>query len=340
MIEEVYKNIYRIGVALPGDPLKELNSYFIRGTDSDLPIDTGFRRDICRQCLESGLRELGSDPERLGVLVTHLHSDHSGMADLFAGRGRTIYMSDVDLYVFEQFRLKELPGYRDRRFISEGFTEGMLAEVFATNPAMIERMERIDERTKGIQDGYQIQVGDYTLETLLVPGHTPGNCMFHIRDEEVMFTGDHLLFDITPNITYWPQAPDSLGDHINSLYRVRDLPVKLALPGHRHPGRYRERIDALLSHHEKRLSEALSIIEQHPGLNAVEIAGQMKWKIRADSWETFPVVQKWSAVGECLAHLDYHLERENIRCETVNGIRRYYKASDPDAFDHIADTTG
>lgn len=31
MIEEVAKNIYRIGVVLPGNPLKELNSYFIRG---------------------------------------------------------------------------------------------------------------------------------------------------------------------------------------------------------------------------------------------------------------------------------------------------------------------
>ena len=48
MVEEVYRNIYRIGVVLPGNPLRELNSYFIRGEQSDLLIDTGFRRPACR----------------------------------------------------------------------------------------------------------------------------------------------------------------------------------------------------------------------------------------------------------------------------------------------------
>ena len=97
MIEEVCKNIYRIGVALPGNPLRELNSYFLRGDDRDLLIDTGFRRPVCREALQAGLDELGSDPARRDVLCTHLHSDHSGMADLFAGPGRRIYMGRTDL---------------------------------------------------------------------------------------------------------------------------------------------------------------------------------------------------------------------------------------------------
>ena len=84
-------------------------------------------------------------------------------------------------------------------------------------------------------------------------------------------------------------------------------------------------IDSLLAHHQRRLAEALSLVKENPGMNACQIAGLMKWKIRAASWETFPLVQKWFAVGECLAHLDYFLQRGQLSVKTgPDGIRRYY----------------
>ena len=55
MVEEIAKNLYRIPVPLEGNPLRELNSYFIRGTDRDLLIDTGFRTKACLVALEDGL---------------------------------------------------------------------------------------------------------------------------------------------------------------------------------------------------------------------------------------------------------------------------------------------
>ncbi len=325
MVEEVYRNIYRIGVALPGNPLRELNSYLIRGRDRDLLIDTGFRRPICQQMLEKGLSELGSDPSRRDVLVTHLHSDHCGMADLFAGPERHIYMSGVDL---ELFALSSDPSYswdtRNYRFHEEGFPAALLEEVYATNPARTEKMPGVDHRFLPLKDGDVLRVGDYALETLLVPGHTPGNCMFYLRDQQVMFTGDHVLFDITPNITNWVSMRDSLGSYLDQLRRVRDLPVRLALPGHRKTGNYRDRVDAILAHHKRRLDEVLVILGDRPGLCGYDIAAEMRWKIRARSWEDFPPVQKWFAVGECMSHLDYHLVRGSIRCEKEGGLRRYY----------------
>ena len=327
MIEEVYRNIYRIGVVLPGNPLKELNSYFIRGTKSDLLIDTGFRRDACRQALENGLAELGSDPDRRDVLITHLHSDHSGMADLFVGPGRHIYMSDVDTRYFTWLRSLQTPLDRHGRFLEEGFPPAMLEEVFGTNPAMTETMPGIDDRFLGLHDGDTLRVGAYMIETILVPGHTPGNTMFYIRDEQVMFTGDHVLFDITPNITNWTGFDNALGNYIDQLRRVRDIPVKLALPGHRKTGNYSERIDSILAHHERRLENAYSIIREHPGLGAYDIAGFMKWKIRAADWDSFPVIQKWFAVGECMSHLDYLMDKGRLRMEMDKGFRKYYALS-------------
>ncbi len=48
MIEEVAKNIFRISVPIPNNPLKELNSYLIRGQDRCLLIGDGNLR-LCRR---------------------------------------------------------------------------------------------------------------------------------------------------------------------------------------------------------------------------------------------------------------------------------------------------
>ena len=96
MTEEIAHNIYRIGVPLTGNPLKELNSYLIKGKDRDLLIDTGFRNPECFDVLTGELKKLGSDISRRNVLLTHMHSDHSGLADLAAGAGRKIFISEKD----------------------------------------------------------------------------------------------------------------------------------------------------------------------------------------------------------------------------------------------------
>ncbi len=31
----------------------------------------------------------------------------------------------------------------------------------------------------------------------------------------------------------------------------------------------------------------------------------MKWSMRGKCWEEFPITQRWFAVGETMAHLDY-----------------------------------
>lgn len=80
MIEQVAEGIYRIGVPLPQNPLKELNSYYLPGKERDLVIDTGFHCPECEHTLFAGLAELKSDPNRRDVLLTHFHSDHSGMS--------------------------------------------------------------------------------------------------------------------------------------------------------------------------------------------------------------------------------------------------------------------
>ncbi len=323
MVERVYNNIYRIGVELPGNPLKELNSYFIRGDEYDLLIDTGFRMQACQKALEEGLKELHSDKKRRRVLITHVHADHSGMADLFRGPDQLIYMSEQDLQY--RYYLDSKPAMEHwLRFLDEGFPRDLFDLQEKQNPAFSRGMPSFHSGMCPLHDGERLQVGDYELEMILVPGHTPGNSMFYIRREKIMFTGDHVLFDITPNITCWPVMPDALGSYLESLEKALQYSVKLALPGHRQTGDYEERIAGLKAHHQRRLNEALKIIRANPGITGYQTASRMKWKIRAAGWEGFPLTQKWFAMGECLSHLDHLLRIGAVRKQMKDQVFTYY----------------
>ena len=188
------------------------------------------------------------------------------------------------------------------------------------------QMERFDERLERVAEGDILQAGDYSLKVVSVPGHTPGNSMLWDEKHGIMFTGDHVLFDISPNITSWYKVKDSLSMYLDSLHKALQYDVKQALPGHRKPGNYRERIEELLEHHRRRIAECKKCVESMPGLTAYDIAGHMKWKIRAKNWDDFPPVQQCFAVSECLAHLDYLRNRGEVRREEKDGRWYYFVA--------------
>jgi len=163
------------------------------------------------------------------------------------------------------------------------------------------------------------------LKTVLTPGHTPGHMCLYIENEKLLFSGDHIIFDITPNITQWKGFYNALGQYIDSLNTIKNMPVELTFSAHRSPtGNCKERIDELLNHHETRLAEAYNIVKQYPGLSPYDIAAKMTWSIRAKDWKAFPVVQKWFATGEASAHLDYLEDKGEIKSSNIDGQIKYW----------------
>lgn len=324
MIEQVLPRIYHIRVPLLGNPLKELNSYLIQGDGHSLLIDTGFRQEPCRIALQTALDELGVRKETTDVLLTHLHSDHSGMADLFSGANRHIYIGAIDRALIDGPGLQKNRLQQDARFKAEGFSESIITLFVDQNPARSMAIPGGITTYSSLQDGDVLEIAGYHLKAIQTPGHTPGHMCFWLEEHGAMFLGDHVLFDITPNITFWPSMPDALGSYLDSLKAIRAYDVQIPLPAHRAPGDLKTRIDQLLQHHQYRLEEVLQIVKASPGRCAYDIAEQMRWNIRCNSWEDFPMSQKWFAVGECIAHLDRLVLLGQISVEAQDGLNRYY----------------
>lgn len=324
-LEQLFPELWSFQVALPDNPLRWLNCYVIKPEDGSraLLVDTGFNRPECREALEEGMVRLGIDPGNTDVFITHCHADHAGCAGMLQQLGCRVIMGRVDLAL--ERSLREGRANFVSRVTAEGMTMDICRHCLDNNHG--KRYPSLPFDAIELEGGEELSYGSFRFRVLLVPGHTPGHLCLYEPEKEIMLLGDHVLFDITPNISHWPGFHDALGQYMDSLRRVRGLPVKLALPAHRNrSGKTMcQRIDELLSHHERRLDEAEAIIAENPGINAYDLTGLMKWKIRADDWESFPPGQKWFAFGEALAHLDHLVELRRVRRQEEQGIMRYYK---------------
>lgn len=231
MPEEIMQNIHRIPVPLPGNPLKELNAYLIRGKDRNLLIDTGFRQPACREALFAGLRELGLRPWRCGRAADTPAFGPRGTGSGGGGgeRERSLSASVDRLTLDNMAERQKYWEEADNRFREEGFPISMMMQIRDKNPAR-SMAPPTGGHYSSLEDGDVLEAGDYRLQCLLMPGHTPGQMCFWMEREGCMFLGDHVLFDITPNITAWPRMPDALGSYLRSLEKIRAYDVKLALP--------------------------------------------------------------------------------------------------------------
>lgn len=306
MVEQILSDIYRIEIPLPKSPLKALNAYLVKSRDRSLVIDTGWNRQECLDPMLSSLQELDVDLNKTDFFITHLHADHMGLVEKLIRRTTKVHFGEVEASVAISIhkRPKERVDHLFQIYLSHGFPESELRRAVKDHPGFRDGPPiAFDFRTLGERD--TIDVGGYSFRCIETPGHSPGHmCLYEAR-KKIFISGDHILFDITPNITSWPEMENSLGEYLKSLAKVYNLDVELVLPGHRSMmNNHKKRITELRQHHNKRLSEVLHALEAGEK-TAWEVAPYLSWDIDFHSWDLFPPVQKWFALGETIAHLKY-----------------------------------
>lgn len=316
MIEEVRDRLYRIEVPLPNSPLKELNSYVFKADDRNLIIDTGFNRSVCFEAMQKGLSALNIDLSRTDFMITHMHADHSGLVARLATKTSTIYFSRIDARVFDKDNnWQDMIDYAQ----INGFPADELMKALHNHPGFKYSPQTIPDFHL-IDDGNTIEIGDYRLKCISTPGHTEGHICLYDEDKQILFSGDHILYNITPHIESWAYRINSLKNYMESLDKVYDLPVDIVFPGHRNFFTdLKGRIDELKEHHQLRADEVIDVVGSKTK-NAYEIAAGMTWDIDCESWADFPIAQKWFATGEAIAHLRFLENEGRIKRNTESEI--------------------
>lgn len=301
MIDEVRPRIFRMEIPLPANPLKAINSYVIKGEDRFLMIDTGMNRPECLEVMEASLKELRIDLEKTDFFVTHVHADHFGLISELARPSSKVYFNFPDAEVLRDANHWEKIA---EAALLNGFPEEDLQEAIKRHPGHRYHASSPVDLTL-LREGDALRIGSYHFSCVETPGHTPGHLCLYEKQARIFFSGDHILNDITPNITVWSEREDPLRQYLKSLDKIIPYDIDWVLPGHRAPFQnHRRRIAELKEHHEIRTEEVASILRRG-SRTAYQVASEMTWNIDCENWEDFPLPQKWFAGGEAMAHLKF-----------------------------------
>ncbi|MDR3565421.1 MAG: MBL fold metallo-hydrolase [Negativicutes bacterium] len=316
-----------IPLPLPNNPLGTVNVYLIKTADGCLLVDAGWNTEEAYQALLKGFERAGVSLADLRILfITHTHPDHFGLA----GRLQQETHAQVLLHPAESIWIDQQRSF-GTRLISDGaswlaqngFPLDDLATLRQTLPAL-GRSQAVAKIDRLVQDGEHLRLAEFELEAVWTPGHAPGHLCLYDRQRQMLFSGDHVLPNITPNIGF-SMAPGSnpLADYLAALKKVAALPARLVLPAHGDvfsdlPGRVRE----IEQHHANRLSLMLAAI--HEGdKNAYQVAASVPWTEGAISLMELDTVSKFFAVAETSAHLELLVSRGSVTKAQQDGTIQY-----------------
>jgi glyoxylase-like metal-dependent hydrolase (beta-lactamase superfamily II) len=323
MVQEIYNGIYLIEIPIPNNPLKALNSYVILSPDKTLIIDTGLNRPECIAAMRQGLAELDVDPGNAFFLITHMHADHSGAVGELTGPDSTVYASSIDAAIINSMG-RSMEHWNTMKEYARrcGFPAAELEQAIERHPGFKYGNKR-EIPFAILKEGDILNIGGYSFRCIETPGHTRGHICLYDSGEKLLFSGDHILNSITPNISSWSDEENPLAVYLASLDKIARLPVAFFFPSHRRPGaNCAERIAELKEHHHLRSGDVLEILANGP-VSAYEVASRMRWDLTYASWEQFPAAQKWFATGEAVAHLQYLVSVGKAEKRVENGWIRY-----------------
>jgi glyoxylase-like metal-dependent hydrolase (beta-lactamase superfamily II) len=220
-------------------PVGPVNVYLIKRDPVTL-IDTGPLTEEAWEALTASLARAGlkvADIRR--VLLTHGHQDHFGLARRIAAHSRAQLLGGrLDR---EQFRMR-----RNAKLLLDSLARAdfglgsrfvlMLAVSFVDHfAAPLAEWDEISGGETLAGDGWSVVVRS-------TPGHTPGSLTFEIPEAGLLFTGDTVLRDITPNAIV-DEDPERPGEAFRSVTRYfetlesieRSNASSLLLTGHGRP---------------------------------------------------------------------------------------------------------
>jgi len=306
---EIVSGVHQIRLPFPQGMPGYTNVYVVEGSNGNILIDSGWDDSEVIWAFREGLRE-----ERLKfqdinwIVITHIHPDHYGLASKLkelCGAEVAVHRVEVGLI---NSRYKDFDGLlKDMgdMLSSNGVPQAELTELSRASLRM-KQFVSPDLPDIMLDDGDRISNGSFGFEVLRTPGHSPGHiCLYEAR-KRWLFSGDHVLFNVTPHVGVHPQSGDNpLKDYIDSLIRVDSLGVNFVFPGHGPVfNSLKLRAAEIFNHHEQRKGAIMKVLNE--GLKtAYQVAAEIPLKLEMGG-VAFSDLGSWDrrlAVLETIAHL-------------------------------------
>ncbi|MEU6139024.1 MBL fold metallo-hydrolase [Streptomyces sp. NPDC047081] len=309
--------IRSVQVPIPDNPLGYTLVYVVDTDRGPVLVDTGWDDPASWSVLAEGLAGCGTSVEEIhGVVITHHHPDHHGLSGkVREASGAWIAMHAADTAIVRRTRETQ-PGrwfaYMTDKLTAAGAPEEHIAPLRDAAPRTTLPGFSPALPDRELVPGELLDLPGRRLRAIWTPGHTPGHVCLHLEEEHPsrlpghgrLFSGDHLLPEITPHIGLYEDPDDAtvtdpLGDYLDSLERIGRLGAAEVLPAHQYAFTdAAARVRELLAHHEERLADLRSLLVEP--LTPWQLAERMEWN---RPWGQIPYGSRNIAVSEAEAHL-------------------------------------
>ncbi len=293
----------RVKVPLPF-PLRWVNAYLVPEAEGAYTlIDPGLRTEEGIRVWLEVMEELGipfRDIKR--VLLTHYHPDHYGLAGWFQEQsGAEVFLTAQGEKLARALWDEPLTPLSQQLlavFVRSGFPA---ADVEAMKEHMASFLPQVSPapRITPLRTDEPFLLAGRRFEVIETPGHAVGHVCLYEPETRVMFCGDHVLPQITPNVSFIPGfEPNPLKAFLHSLEKMAGLEPIIAYPGHRDPfSGLADRARDIMAHHDERLAKMREKLAERP-LTAYELCAAM-------FGNKLNMHQMRFALSETLAHLIY-----------------------------------
>jgi len=296
-LNEVAEGVFELRLPIPFEDGLVNVFLFADGDQADL-LDCGMNSDESVATIKRAIALIGAKRLRR-LVVTHIHPDHYGAAGSLAGEGMAdlyIHRLEVPLvnprYVELEHLVKEV-----RMYLLVNGVPADDAEVLSNSQRALTQVVKTAEASVQLDGAELLELGRRELRVEWTPGHSPGHICLYDREDGLLFAGDHMLPELSPNIGLHPQStPDPLHEYLDGLRRMAAYRPALILPSHGRPFTGAPaRVEVLEAHHRRRLDQAVAIVGR---------GKQTAWEVALDLWGPREnLYEKRLALQEALAHL-------------------------------------
>jgi glyoxylase-like metal-dependent hydrolase (beta-lactamase superfamily II) len=306
-LTEVAAGVFELRLPIPFEDGLVNVFLFADGNEADL-LDCGMNSEESVDEIKQAIAHLGAKRLRR-LVVTHIHPDHYGAAGIFAGEGLAdlyIHRLEVPLVHPRYVELEHLVN-EVRKYLVVNGVPADDAEVLSNSQRALSQVVKTAEPSVQLDGAESLQMGRRNLRVEWTPGHSPGHICLYDRQERLLFAGDHMLPELSPNIGLHPQStPDPLHEYLDGLRRLADYEPDLILPSHGRPFTGASaRVKVLEAHHRRRLDQIVEIVGR---------GKQTGWEVAVELWGPRQnLYEKRLALQEALAHLQALAVDDRVR---------------------------
>ncbi len=304
-VSEPVPGLLSIKLPLPFE-LKHVNVGLVRLAGGWMLIDTGLDTAESFDALSAALASRGiawTDIRR--ILVTHMHPDHIGsLGRLRSLTGAQVMMHRDEIELVNSVVDAGRPPWIDEGLRLAGTPQAMVDAIHDSLAPLRGALRRVTADVV-LEGGEEFETALGPARIFWTPGHSVGLVCVYFPHRQVLWSADHMIEKITPNIGWLP-GRDCLAEFLTSLREMIPHEITMVIPSHGEPfSGHVAWVAQTIDHHEERCDILQSAVGRETS-TAHELVPALWSRVLSPFHYHF-------ALFEVLAHLEYMERRGRIR---------------------------